>query len=248
MLMAACLFLGPSAMLGQSPGTNVFEGKAEGFKITLPDDWVEIPQGVLQDYFDRIAKMAPGVPQQYFQHGYQRRGHGSEIIYPYTLVQAQGKGPVREEEVAKLARQPDFAEKSLKSAQSQLTNIISDVGKSSTTYDYTRHVLQMKSRMEVPGVGTIEMISAAFLTSKGTLNFNCYSLESDTNSPQNIFDPAIASVQLAEEFVYHPPGFHRSRLTDVLFCGLVGGCIGVLIYLVKRLLFGETRKIRVGQS
>ncbi len=188
--------------------------------------------------------MAPGVPRQYFQHGYQRRGHGSEIVYPYILVQVHGKGPVREEEVARLAEEPDLAGKTLKSTQSKMTNLISDVDKSSSTYDYTRHVLKMKSRMEVPGVGAIDMISTAFLTSKGTLNFNCYSMESDADSMPRVYLPAIDSVRLAEGFTYKPPrGFD---VPEFLIYGLVGGCVGLVFALGRRLFMGKARKISPG--
>jgi hypothetical protein len=48
--------------------------KDDQFAITLPDEWVEIPKDILHAYTENIAKLAPNVPKQAYDYGYQFTG------------------------------------------------------------------------------------------------------------------------------------------------------------------------------
>jgi hypothetical protein len=240
--LALGLLMMPTILCG-APETRVFEGKADGFKITLPGDWEEIPSEVLDSFVENMAALAPNMPKQSFQYGYQRASDGKWFTYPYILVQVKTNGPVAEDEAIKFTRQPGIIENETKSLQAKTSNFVGGFRATGVTYDKQRHILRMQSRMEVADVGDVNFTMAMFLTSIGELNFNCYTKESDAELTRDIFEPAISSIQLAKNFTYRPPPSRSSRIDEILSYSLVGGCVGMVFALARRFFMGKKPRI-----
>lgn len=224
--------------LASAPEAKVFESKADGFKITLPGGWEEISSEILNSFGSNTSKLAPDLKQPSYQYGYQLSSVSNGISFPYILVQVNNNGPVAEEDVSKMAYDPAFTEKTFKDVQEKATNLISNHSVPTATYDEKRHLLTLKSTIQVPGGGSVSLIAAMFLTSKGMITFHCYSTELDTETPQRIFIPAIASVQLAESFVYRAPRLRGFNVPEFVIYGIVGGFAG-LIFAGGRRLFSR---------
>ena len=88
-------------LLAKIPLSQSF-GTTDDFTIRLPAGWREIPKDVIDTQFKAMAELAPQLPRQTYDCGFQLDASSRWFQYPYILVQVQNTG-----------RPPDFPLKSL---------------------------------------------------------------------------------------------------------------------------------------
>ena len=225
--------------------TKVFQSKAGGYKITLPGDWVEVPQGVLREYLHKAAKQTGRSEESKVQACYASGSSGREIKPPYVAVTINSEGPIAEDQIGKFYSGLD---RSLKDVADKATNVFGGVRNSSRDYDSRRHLLEVESKFSATAVGGVDGHTAIFFTSKGMITFVCCALESDTNSLQTIFKPAIDSVQIDPELAYDLTRAPGMSLKQIVVCFLLACVIWVGIRLGMRRIVGRPKTIISGQS
>jgi hypothetical protein len=77
------------------------ELKKNGFSISLPDEWVEIPRDVIDAYEKEIARLAPNAPAPHYDYGFQLGSSQNWFEYPYILVQINNTGRIPESQLEK---------------------------------------------------------------------------------------------------------------------------------------------------
>jgi len=214
----------------------------DGFAMSVPAGWKEIPAAVLKDYMDRMAQLAPNAPKQEFQGGFQLTSARQWFTYPYVLIQMRNTGRVPEGQFTKAAGIQGATEKGLKKAESQLSSILSESELTEPRYDPQKHALFMNVSMNVAGVGKVKMTSATLLSEKGTISVYCYAPVDDFAPYTKPFETMLDSVQLSEELRYKPRpsdanavlGFLDHVGRGALRGAIIGALVGVVIFVMRR--------------
>ena len=214
----------------------------DGFAMSVPGGWKEIPAAVLKDYADKLARLQPNAPRQEFQGGFQLTSAQQWFTYPYVMIQIRNTGRVPEGQFTKAAGIQGAAEKGLKKAESQLSTILSESELTEPRYDPQKHALFMNGSMNVAGVGKVKMTSATLLSEKGTISVYCYASVSDFAAYAKPFETMLNSVQLSEELRYKPRpsdtnavlGFLDRVGSGALRGAIVGAIVGLVIFVMRQ--------------
>jgi len=169
------------------------EYQKHGFKITIPDGWVEIPSEVVEVKMSSSSKQAgiSEIPQ--YDYGFQLIGKDNWFEYPYVLVHANRTNQLNEDGLKEFAK---LNKKKLETtSRDGLESIISDVEIGSRYYDENLKMMWMQSEYNIPGFGKISSIICIKLTDWGVIRVNCYSVDSVFLSYLEAFQSIITSIR-----------------------------------------------------
>jgi hypothetical protein len=215
----------------------------DGFSLTLPAGWVEMPRPVVQAYQAQLARLAPQGPRPIYKYGYQLRSAERWIQYPYILVNVSTRGRIPDHELDKIvARAVRGTEKE---AEGRLGGIVSGLQFGQVTYDRGARILWMKTSMDVAGVGPIVGLSGMVLTKQGYVGVNGYASQAEFAKYAPIFEKITRSVTPDEENRYEPRWSDRlpPPLRDIDWASvgrsairgaLIGGLMGLWGFLARR--------------
>ncbi len=216
----------------------------EVFSISLPDGWVEMPSDVIDAYEKGIAKLAPNVPAQNYDYGFQLGSADNWFEYPYILVQINNMGRIPEKQIENLEEYS--AQESIDKYKSDFDAVMSDVQAGKMYYDKSAKIIWLHIEFSVVNIGPISGLSGIIPTEKGFIQVSGYSLKSDYASYAPVFRAAAISVTPDSELVYKPKWSDRFTpmvsgidWSKVIVKAVVGAIIGGLIALFAGLLRKE---------
>ena len=217
------------------------ELQKNGFSISLPDGWVEMPRDVIDTHEKEIARLAPNVPTQHIDYGFQLGSSKNWFEYPYILVQMKNTGRIPESQLEKL--EGYSVQESLDKHKKGLNSIMSDFQVGKMVYDKQTKMIWMRIELNVANIGPISGISGMVPTEKGFIQVMGYSLRENYPTYEAIFQSVALSVSTEPGLAYKPkwsdslpPAVTGIDWGKVAEKGIVGALIGGIIALIAGLL------------
>jgi len=179
-------------VIGVSPVTYAGEQyQKDGFAISIPGDWVEIPRDVIDQYEAALAKLNPSTAPPHYDYGFQLDGAEYWLELPYILVQVNSNGRVPESEIYKLE---EFSPQEVVEKQEGLRSVMSNIQAGKMYFDKDMEVIWMRMASDVANVGRVSGLSGLVLTGKGYIAVNGYSLEEESPEYEPAFRAIVKSV------------------------------------------------------
>ena len=187
-------------------GVSIASGsklQKNGFSISLPDGWVEIPRDVIDASIKKIAKLAPNAPAQHYDYGFQLASSKNWFEYPYILIQIINTGRIPESELEKCFTQESFYSFIDKHGEGW-SSIMSDIQPGKMVYDKQTKMIWMRMESNVANIGPIYGISGMVLTEKGFIQVTGSSLPENYPTYEAIFQSVALSVSPEPGLAYKP--------------------------------------------
>ena len=226
-----------------------FETK-DDFTLTLPDEWVEIPREVLNQFEAALLEASQGKNQQKYEYGYQLNSAKNWLEYPYILVQVNRTGRVPEGQLTQYEKIEAGFDQGLKQAEDALNGVISGGRQGSVLYDEVNHILWSGLTMNVTGFGEIKGTVAIKLTEFGFIQVMGYADAISFSHYSAIFKEAVNTLVVAEEYQYKPRitdnapvigGINLGRTAIAALIGaIIGGVFGLAAFLLKKRQAGKS--------
>lgn len=180
--------------------SNSNELKKEAFSIMIPEDWLEMPRKAINDYLKNLAALAPDVPVQSYDYGFQSKFTDDWFEYPYILIQINNKGRISALELEKLEDIP--VQKSIDAHKKKLNTILSDVELQKMVYDKNAGIVWMRIELDVVKSGPVSGLVGMIPTEKGFINVIGYSNREEYPDYEPIFQTIAMTVAPAPDLVY----------------------------------------------
>jgi hypothetical protein len=202
------------------------------FTLTLPDHWVEVPPSVLTAAENALRKRAPKAVVPSYDYAFQPATSKTWLTYPYILVQVNNSGKVPESELKALPKID--TNELLRANTKSLKPIISELSVGRMQFDETEHVVWMAGRLEAPGVGKIQGLTAVIPHDRGTLTLHGYALEKNFAKFEPTFRQVVKSTTISSQLPYTPRWtdhipvlgkLNCVKMTDSALLGAIGGAI-----------------------
>lgn len=213
------------------------ELKKNGFSISLPAGWVEMPTDVIDAFEKEIARLTPNAPAQHYNHAFQLGSSENWFEYPYILVQIKNTGRIPESQLEKLKGYN--IQESLEKHKKGLSSILSDVQAGEMVYDKQTKMIWMRIEANVVNTGPISGISGMVLTEKGFIQVMGYCLRGNYPTYENIFQSVALSVSTEPGLAYKPKwsdslppavtGIDWGKVAEKAIAGAIIGGILILI-------------------
>ncbi len=189
-----------------------FENARDGFRISIPPDWQEIPESKIAEKVAAVRKASPDIQVPDFQYGYQARSD-QWFTYPYVLVSIKRSGRVPEYQLAKL-QNVDWSVGG-KAVQNLSDGQISHLEMGKVAYDPSTHIIWMASEATYPEVGKVGILNGSVQTQEGSIWVYGYALRDTFEANKPTFAQIAESVLPTEALRYKP------RWTDSALVGVV---------------------------
>ncbi|MEI6811013.1 MAG: hypothetical protein WCK60_03140 [Candidatus Nomurabacteria bacterium] len=176
-----------------------------GYVISIPDGWIEIPTDIIEKYEKMLSDLAPNAKKQHYDCGFQLDSKKNWFEYPYVLMQVNNLGRIPENQLEKL--QGFSMQKSLDNFEDQnkkLNTVISNIQAGKMIYDNKNKMIWMRLEANMQDIGPIIGISGMILTEKGSIHANAYCKKEDFSTYEPVFRSIATSVTPAPELVYKP--------------------------------------------
>lgn len=213
----------------------------DGFSITLPEGWVQIPKEALEDYSDTIFKASPGIGRQSYEYGFQLSQDPTWLTtYPYMLVQVKHSGRVPEAKLKELSKVEKGLGEGASKVQSSMKDLLSNMEIGKPIYDDVHQTLFSQMSMDVVGAGKVNGLISVVLTEKGAINIYGYSLASEFDRYSDIYGNAVRNILLDDSLKYTPritdnvPFISRIDWQQVFIAAIVGGVLAGVFSLFRR--------------
>ena len=227
-------------------GVSIASGsklQKNGFSISLPDGWVEIPRDVIDASIKKIAKLAPNALAQHYDYGFQLASSKNWFEYPYILIQIINTGRIPEGELEKLERY--FTQESLDKHKEGWSSIMSDIQPGKMVYDKQTKMIWMRIESNVANIGPISGISGMVPTEKGFIQVIGSSLTKNYPTYEAIFQSVALSVSPEPGLAYKPKwsdslppavtGIDWGKVAGKVIAGaIIGGIIALIAVLRKK--------------
>lgn len=174
---------------------NSFQNK--DFSITLPDDWVPIPQEAI-DSARETAKSTPGFLPQQIDCGYQQNPETFWFDCPFIIIQIMNYGPVSKETVKYLKRY-----KPTETAAESFKDFMLKTRPGRRIYDEQSNIFWVQLEGENDR-GLVTVLQGTIPTRKGRILINCFSMPENFPDHIDMFRAAVASVSLNPGLSYDP--------------------------------------------
>jgi hypothetical protein len=214
-----------------------------GFSITLPEGWTEMPRNVIDSFEMELSKQAPNATQHY-DYGFQLKKSENWFEYPYILVQIKNTGRIQEnqlEQLENLSLQEEIREKGKK----DLGSVMSDIQVGKMYYDKHAKIVWLRIGANVINVGLITGLSGMVPTETGFIQVSGYSLADDFPNYNSTFQSVAMSVTPEPELVYKPKWSDSlPPVVSEIDWGNVAGkaLVGAIIFGIIALIVGLRKK------
>jgi len=176
---------------------NGIEFHKESFSITVPDNWVEIPREIIDAYEAKLTYMAPNVPSQHFDYGFQPSDNGW-MQHPYMLVQIKNTGRISKSELQSIVSYSPQAGIDTIDFGSMLTNV--EAGK--PIYDKETNIIWAKGGATVAGTGAVVGLWGMLPTETGFILTTGSAKAKDFSEMSVVFKSIITSITPTSNLVY----------------------------------------------
>lgn len=227
-------------------GVSMADGselKKNGFSISIPEGWVEMPRDVIDAYEKEIARLAPNAPPQHYDYGFQLGSSKNWFEYPYILVQMKNTGRIPERQLEKL--EGYSIEQNLDKHKKALSSIMSDIQTGKMVYDKQTRMIWMRIEANIADIGPISGVSGMVPTENGLIQVIGYSLRENYPTYEAIFQSVALSVSPESWLAYKPKwsdrlppavtGIDWGKVAGKAVAGaIIGGIIALIAALRKK--------------
>ena len=182
----------------------------DGFSITLPDDWIQIPKQVMDERIQELSEISPDFQNVVCDYGFQHASHDTWFSLPYIIVQVQNIGRIPSGKLSQFKRFDDVTERVSNKFKHSFFDQVSDVSLNEPIYDSENNILWMFSSIDFEDGETMKGISGVKLTEKGTIQLTGYSSAATYDAYKEFFHDTFQNVSIDESIRYAP------LLTDTL--------------------------------
>jgi hypothetical protein len=219
------------------------ELKKNGFSISLPDEWVEIPRDVIDAYQKEIKRLSPNAPALHCDYGFQLGSAQNWFEFPYILVRISNKGRIPESQLQKF--QGHDIKESLDKYRSGLGSIMSNIQGGKMVYDKQTRMIWMRIDANVPNKGPTSSLTAIVPTERGFIQTVGYCLREDYPIYEPIFQWVALSVSPEPGLAYKPKwsdslspsvtGIDWAKVAGkAIAYAVIGGIISLIAVLRKK--------------
>jgi hypothetical protein len=235
LLASVLLAAAPAAPAAGDSLTQEFRTK-DGFTIRLPQDWVEIPRQVLDDFSAKLRKTVTGLEKQSYDYGYQRGYDGRWFACPYLLVQVTRAGRIPEKELRKCQAIRREVAKAADRAQGGRRTALSGATAGTPLYDAENRALWTRLSINSAAQGHIEALCGTRLTEDGAVWITCYDTAADFDKDCGLFEDIIKHVTLERPYQPRPadagPGPSWLGWDSIITGAVVGGIAAAIAGVV----------------
>ncbi|MFC1558522.1 hypothetical protein ACFL40_04115 [candidate division KSB1 bacterium] len=215
---------------------KVYNYEENGFSITLPDDWIEIPNDIIAEYIEAIQKVAPELPRHNFIYGYQLSETENWFEHPYILIKIDREGRIPEDMLEEIELL-DISKTLKEIYEDKAENIISNITFNNTVYDSINNIIWLKSQENAEDIGLVINFIGSILTDEGFIDIFCYSKEDDYNKYEPLFIDIIKSVVVDEHLRYNKQPTKQSAEDNqnIIYLIIIFGITSSITVFDKRL-------------
>jgi len=226
-----------------SPAYGEERVQKNGFSISLPDGWVEIPRGAIDSYEKTVAELAPNAPAQHYDCGFQLESGKNWFEYPYVLIQVKNIGRIPESQLEKL--EGVSLQKTLDDQKDRLSTIMSGAQAGKMIYDRQNRMIWMRMEFNVRDVGPVTGICGMIPTEKGFIQVNGYCAKNIYSRYEQILRAIATSMTPDPALIYKPKwsdslpavvtGIDWGRIAGKALAGaVVGGIIALIVGFIRK--------------
>jgi hypothetical protein len=199
--------------------------EADGWRITLPDDWVVTPPAAIAEVAADLGRRT-GKPAQY-SAGFHPGGQ-APFAYPYLLVQVHRVARASLEDLRRQLAGP-AARQAVQRDDRSLEALAKGTSLGLPSIDERREMVCMLVRSDVVNVGPIEAAVAVCPGRELAVQLNFYCLAADATRDLAIHERVLDSFRFdaGKGYAYGGPG-------PVLIGGAIGGALGLAALLLRR--------------
>jgi hypothetical protein len=205
------------------------------FKIDTPNNWIDFPKDVLDQYSEMLSKSSD--LNETYEYGYQIKTAENWFTYPYALVQVKRNGRVSEGQLKQYKEIETEMIEGIKKAEESMVGLVSGISQSETLYESNKKILWSVLTMDVTDIGHVKGIIAVKLTEYGFIQFMGYALEEDFNKYLPIYKKMAKSITVNDADIYKPritdnaPVIFGINLGQTAITAIIGAFIGGLVGL-----------------
>lgn len=221
------------------------------FSITLPEGWIEIPTGTLDEYCEALAELAPNI-QQTYDYGFQHTSQDNWFSPPYILIQVKNIGRVPSGKLSQFKKFDKASENVTEKIKESFSDQISDVALNEPTYDSQNNILWVFSSIGLREGETVKCISAMKLTEKGAIQLMGYSTEDSYETYKDFYRETFINLGVEESIRYKPqvtdsiPILNGINWDEVMLAGIKGAIIAGIISVFT--IFSKKKKTKKKQE
>lgn len=172
------------------------------YQVSLPNDWVEIPREVLDQYQRAVSELS-GTKKTY-DYGYQLGPIKKWLEYPYILVTIARTGKIAESEFKNYKRIESGFKKGIGELEQSHSQIFSSTSHGETVYDPGIRTLWTVLSTNVQNVGKVRILVAVKLTEYGYIHVVCSSKDHEFTKYEGLYRRMVHSIRLGEKDIYVP--------------------------------------------
>lgn len=219
------------------------EFKKDGFAITLPDAWVEIPGDSIAAYEKEAVKRLQNAQAVNYDYGFQLKTSKEWFTHPYFLIQVKNTGRISEHQLN------EFETLSVPKTVDQINKAVSsallDFQVDKMVHDKENNILWMRMEVKAANVGDVVGLIGMVPTEKGIIQVNGYCVKADYPKYEPVFRSVVISTTPDPDLVYKVNTAGSNKTTEkkldwgkvlkrALLWGLFGGLIGALVSFFKK--------------
>ena len=208
------IYVGLVLLFAVSSTAFAAEFKKDGFSISLPKGWEEIPRDVMDANEKELSKVAPNFRVQHIDHGFQLASANNWFEYPYISVKIQKTGRLPENQLEKL--EGYSAQEGFDKYKRELSSMLSSIQPGKMVYDKQHRIIWMRLDADIANVGPVSGIAGMVLTEMGFIQVTGFSLRRDYPTYEFVFQSVALSVSPEPALVYN------SKLSDSLPTAVTG--------------------------
>lgn len=219
------------------------EFKKDGFAITLPDAWVEIPGDIIEAYEKEAAKLVQNAQAVNYDYGFQLKTAKGWLTHPYFLIQVKNTGRISEHQLKEF--EGISVPKTVDQVKTGVGSVLADIQVDKMVHDKENNILWMRMEVKTANVGDVVGLIGMVPTEKGIIQVNGYCIKADYPKYEPVFRSVVISTTPDPELVYNANATGQSITTEkkldwgkvlkvALLWGLIGGLIGVLVSFFKK--------------
>ena len=204
------------------------------FTVNLPDDWVEIPKEILDEYSKMLEKTFPDVEKQICDYGFQKLPVEQWFTFPYIIIQINRSGKTFDE--SEFGKYKRGLQEGVKEAEDKLGKLFSEIKSGEPLYDPVDHILWMTLQTQAVNVGLFKILIAFRFTSEGFLKITCCAQDDDYEQYSLLFEQIVRKIELSESLKYESrtiePKMSKKDWGDILIKGVPTAIIILVLGLI----------------
>lgn len=195
-------FFANTVISGEQSSRNI--NTKDDFSITLPTNWIEIPQEEIHTFLKEINETSKVKLSISIDYGYQRQLMDEWFQHPYIFLMVNKKGRIAEGDLKNIKKMDSLLNEELTKVRGYIPGFILSSKLEEIVYEPDSYILWNLISLYFEGVGTVKQLSATLLTKEGYLMVNCFSKEKDFVHDVDIFQEFIRNITLKDSLKYKP--------------------------------------------